>query len=295
MVLSAAAIIGVGLLLYFVVANIIDGAIFRAAAGSAGPFDDIPGTRPAALNAIRRRALLLNVVRPAILTAIIFGGGALTIALLGLPILGAVLAGAWFFFLTQHACLIGRTGPSLNQAVWAMVTTVGVIIATYAAGHWSAEPSQKRKQAFNTLVSSYGAYRGGRETEGRAGVERALALDPELAYGNIVRGEIALKEQDWPLAQKHFERGLALLKQPDQPVSPGQSAKKISTPDVEADARCLLGFVYIKRAQEATRSGRDQEEQRYLELANRSLRAGLALNPGKETRELAERLLQMFR
>jgi len=157
-----------------------------------------------------------------------------------------------------------------------------------------AEPSQKRMQALDTLVSAYAVYRGGRESEGRAGVENALVLDPDLAYANIVRGEVALKEQDWPSAQKYFERGLVLLKQPDQPLSPSKSPK-ITTKAVEGDTRCFLGYVYIKRAQQANQSGRGQEEQRYLELANQSLRAGLALSPGSEARELAERLMQLFR
>ena len=108
-----------------------------------------------------------------------------------------------------------------------------------------AESSQKRMQALDALVSAYAAYRGGKEPEGRAGVEKALALDPELAYANIVRGEVALKEQDWLTAQKYFERGLTLLKQPDQPVAP----RGVKTPvsDVEGDAQCFLGYVYIKR------------------------------------------------
>lgn len=178
---------------------------------------------------------------------------------------------------------------------WARHVVLGaVLLLTAGALPVFAEPSQKRMEALNTLVSAYAAYREGREREGRAGVERALVLDPDLAYANIVRGEIALKEQDWPSAQKYFQRGLTLLKQPNQPVSPSTTAN-ISVTDVEGDARCFLGYVYIKRAQEASQRGRDQEEQRYLELANKSLKAGLALSPGKEARELAERLLRMFR
>ncbi len=157
-----------------------------------------------------------------------------------------------------------------------------------------SEPSQKRTEALKTLVSAYEAYRAGREKEGLAGVERALALDPDLAYANIVRGEFALKEQDWPSALRYFERGLTLLKQPDQPLSPSKSPK-ITAKEVEGNARCFLGYVYVKLSQQANRTGRAQDEQRYLDLANQSLRAGLALNPGKEPRELAERLLQMFR
>jgi len=157
-----------------------------------------------------------------------------------------------------------------------------------------AEPSQVRMLALDTLTSAYAAYRSGRRTEGRAGVEKALALDPDLAYANIVRGEVALQEQDWPAAQEYFERGLVLLKQPDQPLARSTGAK-ISVSDVEGDARCFLGYAYVKRAQQASQRNRGDEEQRYLDLANKSLRSGLALSPGTEAKELCERLLRMFR
>jgi tetratricopeptide (TPR) repeat protein len=156
------------------------------------------------------------------------------------------------------------------------------------------ERSQKRAEAFETLVSAYAAYGQGRETEGRAGVEKALVLDPDLAYASIVRGMIALKEEDWPSAQTYFERGLRLLKQGNQPVSPS-GAIKISPKEMDADTRCFLGLVYVNRAEEARRDGRDQEEQRLLGLASKSLKAGLALTPNTEARELAEGLLRRFR
>lgn len=85
-----------------------------------------------------------------------------------------------------------------------------------------------------------------------------------------------------------------MLKQPDEPVAPSASAK-ISVTDVEGDARCFLGYVYIKRAQQASQRGSNEEEQGYSELASKSLKTGLALTPGKEARDLGERLLRMFR
>jgi hypothetical protein len=183
---------------------------------------------------------------------------------------------------------IGTLVASLLTAAFAAGPVVLIAKTSFA------EPSQKRMEAFKTLVSAHSAYREGREAEGRAGVDRALVLDPNLAYANIVRGEIAWKEQDWPSAQTYFERGLRLLKQPDQPVSPSATIR-ISAKNIEADTRCFLGHVYIKRAQQASRGGRDEEEQRFLGLANESLRAGLALSPGQEAREMAEGLLRMFR
>ena len=126
MILSTGVVIGAGLLLYFVLARIVDGVIFRLAVGPGDPFENILTTGPNP-----RRALVLNVLRPVILTVIILGGGMVTVGLLGLTTLGVVLAGAWFFFLTQYACLVGR-GASLNEAGWAMVVTIGIIIAAYS-------------------------------------------------------------------------------------------------------------------------------------------------------------------
>jgi hypothetical protein len=157
------------------------------------------------------------------------------------------------------------------------------------------EPSQRRMEALDVLTSAYTAYRLGRNAEGRAGVEKALVLDPNLAYANIVRGEMALKEEDWPLAQKYFERGLVLLKQPDQPLVPRRSTKVISAAEVEASARCFLGYVYIKRAKEANQRGKTTDEQLYLDHANQSLRAGLALTSDKALRDMCNELLRMFR
>lgn len=134
MILSAFVTLAIGLVLYFVLANIVDGLAFRAAMGAGNPLKDIlERADEATMPIMRRRAFILNVVRPTILTVIVFGGGTVTVGLLRLPTVGAILAGVWFFFLTQHACLTGRTGASLNQAGWAMGATIGVIITVYVA------------------------------------------------------------------------------------------------------------------------------------------------------------------
>ncbi len=157
-----------------------------------------------------------------------------------------------------------------------------------------AGSTTNRDKALTMLYTAYQDYRTGNEGEGRKGVEAALKIDPNLAYANIVRGEISMKDQDWPTAQKYFEKGLSLLKQRDQPLSPDTQAK-VTVKEVEGDTRCFLGFVYIKQAQRANRLGNEREEQEFLELANKSLRAGLKLSPEKEARELAESLLKKFR
>jgi tetratricopeptide (TPR) repeat protein len=157
-----------------------------------------------------------------------------------------------------------------------------------------ADSATSRTKALNMLYAAYENYNTGNEEEGRKGVEAALRIDPNLAYGNIVRGEIGMKDQDWPTAQKYYEKGLKLLKQPNQPISPDPETK-VTVKEMEGDTRCFLGYVYIKQAQRANRSGNEREEQKFLELAEKSLRSGLKLSPGKEARELAEGIIKKFR
>jgi hypothetical protein len=172
--------------------------------------------------------------------------------------------------------------------IMTMVLLIFPAVLTYAGS------AADRDKAFKMLYTAYQQYTTGNDEEGRKGVEAALKIDPNLAYGNIVRGEIGMKDQDWPTAQKYYEKGLLLLKQNNQPLSPDPKTK-VTIKEVEGDTRCFLGYVYIKQAQLANRSGNEKEEQRYLELANKSLRAGLKLSPGKEARELAEGLIKKFR
>jgi len=123
--LSTPIVIVTGLVLYFGLANVIDGIIFRLAVGPGDPVQNILATGPDL-----RRAIVLNILRPMVLTVIIFGSGMATVGVLRFPTLGTVLAGAWFFLLTQHACLAGR-GPSHFEAGLAMLLTIGGIIAAY--------------------------------------------------------------------------------------------------------------------------------------------------------------------
>jgi tetratricopeptide (TPR) repeat protein len=178
----------------------------------------------------------------------------------------------------------------MRRYIAAIVTMLVVLLPSSVL----SDSKSDRAKAFNMLYTAYQKYYTGNEEEGRKGVEDALKTDPNLAYGNIVRGEFAMKEQDWPNAQKYYEKGLKLLKQPDQPLSPDPKIG-ITVKEVEGDTRCFLGYVYIKQAQRANRSGNIPEEQKYLELSENSLRYGLKLSPGKEARELAEGLLKKFR
>jgi len=166
-----------------------------------------------------------------------------------------------------------------------------LLISTISA---MAVEQPNRQKAIQTLHQAYQKFTAGDAIEGLKGVEAALFIDPNLAIANIVRAEFAMQEQDWPTAQKYFERGLSLLKEPNQPLSPSPEIE-ITPKEIEGDACCFLGYVYIKLAQKASRSGDSAAEQKYLEIAHKSLKDGLKLSPGNEARELAEGLLKMFR
>jgi hypothetical protein len=115
-----------GLLLAKVIANWVDGLIFRLGVG--------PEPMEWTLKVASLKGdLLLNGVRPIVTTLIIFGGGMALVRIMSLSSLGAVLSGIWFFFLTQLACLVGRNGRSLNAAGWAMILTMLCVMVTYWA------------------------------------------------------------------------------------------------------------------------------------------------------------------
>lgn len=170
---------------------------------------------------------------------------------------------------------------------------VGCVLLISTISAMAAGPPN-RERAIQALYKAYQEFSGGNTIGGLKGVEVALSLDPNLAIAHIVRAEFAMQEQDWSAAQKHFETGLSHLKEPNQPLSPSPDIE-IASKEVEGDTRCFLGYVYINLAQKASHSGDSPAEQKYLDLAHKSLKAGLALSPADEARELAEALLRMFK
>jgi uncharacterized membrane protein YhhN len=115
--MAVAVLLATGLVLYFVVANLVDMLVYRLVLS-----DDLTYNH--------RRETGLNVVRPTVQTVIIFGGGMLTAWWLGISGLWIVPVAIWFFFLTQMACLAGR-GLSLSTARWAMLDTMGAVLVAY--------------------------------------------------------------------------------------------------------------------------------------------------------------------
>jgi len=121
--LNLAIHVGVGLTLFFMVGQLVDSVVYRFAVGPGDPMTNILADAPNP-----RRRFIINIVRPVLLSVIIFGGGLLMIAIMGFGIWGAISAGAWYFFLAQIACLAGRRA-SLNEARWTMIVTIIVLIA----------------------------------------------------------------------------------------------------------------------------------------------------------------------
>ncbi len=155
-----------------------------------------------------------------------------------------------------------------------------------------SELSKDRQKALEILWNAYGKLQQG-DSSAIDGVEQALEVDPNLAYANFVRAEYALVSEDWEVAKTYFEKGLKHLHEPDQPLSPSDSAV-ITAKEIEADARVFLGYTYIELGRKANSQGANQLEKKYLDSAKVNLETGLKLNPGPEARKMAEHLLKMF-
>ena len=165
------------------------------------------------------------------------------------------------------------------------------ITVVYSSTTYSA-PSEKRKLAIETLWEGYLMFQEG-NTNAVFIVEKALAIDPELAYANIVRAEIAMSNNNWETAKDFFQTGLKHLYESGQLFSPFREI--IITPEeLEAEARTFLGYTFIKLAQEANRRGKLLLEENYLNSAKRNLQKSLTLRADPELKEMAEALLRKF-
>ena len=164
------------------------------------------------------------------------------------------------------------------------------------AGH--AQTDQKvadatRLSAFDVFWAAYSRFQRGETEAGRDGVKRALDLDPDLAVANMVWAEFAMRESQWDSARVYFERGVSLINDPDQPIAP-TSDSQITKRELEGDARCFLGLVYMKCAQQAQGVEKFELEEMYRASAKRTLQMGMQLDPGPEARDIAAGLLKML-
>lgn len=81
-----------------------------------------------------RGNVVLNIMKPVSVTLCITGLGALVMGLLGVGTLGSFSGFAWFFFLTQFACLSGRfIENSIVYAGRSMLVTFVLVVLVYLA------------------------------------------------------------------------------------------------------------------------------------------------------------------
>lgn len=167
-------------------------------------------------------------------------------------------------------------------------------ITAFAFGVSNADQGTNRKLAMDKLWKGYTQFRLGNQAGGKDSVREALAIDPNLAQANIIWAEFAMSEEQWDTARVYFERGISLLDEPDQPLSPDPDTV-MPLEGVKGDAYCMLGGSYVYCAAHANRRGNTILEQKYLERAHECLTAGLKLSPSDEMRSWAEHLLRSFR
>ena len=80
--------------------------------------------------------------------------------------------------------------------------------------------TDQRTVAVNVLREAFQKEMMGKREQALELVKKSLSIDPDLAQANLIRAEFAVDYRDWETAKKYYERGLVLLEQPNQPLSP---------------------------------------------------------------------------
>ena len=124
----------------------------------------------------------------------------------------------------------------------------------------------------------------------------AIQTDPALAIAHIVRAQFANQEENWQKMVKHFEKGLVLIDQKDQPLNPlGQlPGAEATIEEVKGDVHCMLAYAYLQQAQNARKEQRFEKEQQLLAKMHKNLKMGLRMKPTPPVRHMAEQMLQAF-
>ena len=151
--------------------------------------------------------------------------------------------------------------------------------------------TDQRTVAVNVLREAFQKEMMGKREQALELVKKSLSIDPDLAQANLIRAEFAVDYLDWETAKKYYERGLVLLEQPNQPLSP-ETGIEISKNEVKGTSKCMLGLVYIMLSKDAHASGNDMLEHEYLSRARKQLIDGLKLDPIPSVRVIAEDLLK---
>ena len=187
--------------------------------------------------------------------------------------------------------------PAFMLSVIVAVTLTLASTTTAIAG-----PSATRIQAMDILYRAYSRLHPDNNPDGvsvialefaKIGIERALALDPEFAYANIVRAEVATMEEDWQTAVVFYEKGIKLTSQPDQIYSPDPSIE-ITVKEVKSHAQLFLAYAYFELARGAFIKEDMVSGLTSLAMARMNLELCLTTDPDPVTKKMAEELLGLL-
>jgi tetratricopeptide (TPR) repeat protein len=163
-----------------------------------------------------------------------------------------------------------------------------VLINAYSIANTQTD---QRTIAVNLLREAFQKEMMGKREQALQLVTKSLSIDPDLAQANLIRAQFAVDYQEWETAKKYYERGLVLIEQTDQPLSP-EPGIETSRSEVKGTAKCMLGLVYIMLSKDAHASGNDILEYEYLSRAKKQITDGLKLEPIPAVRAIAEDLLK---
>jgi hypothetical protein len=153
--------------------------------------------------------------------------------------------------------------------------------------------TDQRTIAVDVLMEAFQKEMTGNRDEALKLVVKSLSIDPDLAQANLIRAEFAVDDRDWETAKKYYQKGLVLIDQPDQPLSP-EDGVEVTKSEVKGTSKCMLGLVYIMLSKNARDSGDDLMEYEYILKAKKQINDGLKLDPIPSVRVIAEDIIKKY-
>ena len=167
-----------------------------------------------------------------------------------------------------------------------------IILFLYVFSAANAQ-TDRRTIAMDVLKEAFQKEMMGNRDEALKLVIKSLSIDPDLAQANLIRAEFAVDHRDWETAKKYYQKGLVLIDQSDQPLSP-ENGVEITKSEVKGTSKCMLGLVYIMLSKNARESGDGLLEYEYILKAKKQINDGLKLDPIPPVRAVAEDLLKKY-
>jgi len=156
----------------------------------------------------------------------------------------------------------------------------------------TADPPPKRVKAIDMLWEAQQLIQNGHR-DGVQLLEKAYHLDNDLAVANLFLGELAMHQEEWNTAHRLLQRGLKLVDGPDQLFAPAGTIQ-VSAKELKGDASVFLAFTLIQIAKQDFQRGDAVESNVNLMLARVYLATINSLDPGPETRAMANDLEKLL-